>query len=148
MWVFSFGPSKRKTNLIGTLVHRALVICSESKLQQELDSIRSILRQNDYLEVIINSTISKKIARLSKKVHKNVLFISNYPGLATFRSSSKSKSNLMLKIVFQLLNPALFSKRARFCPQFTRMLCPPRNKAWSYTNTCAAVIVGTWVAHP
>ena len=33
----SFGPSKRKINLIGTLVHRAPVICSISKLQQELD---------------------------------------------------------------------------------------------------------------
>ena len=39
-----------------------MVICSKSKLQQELDSIRSILRQIGYLEVIINSTISKKIA--------------------------------------------------------------------------------------
>ena len=29
----SFGPSNRKTNLIGTLVHRALLICSKSKLQ-------------------------------------------------------------------------------------------------------------------
>ena len=28
----SFGQSKRKTNLIGTQVHRALVICSQSKL--------------------------------------------------------------------------------------------------------------------
>ena len=31
----------------------------------------------------------------------------------------------MLKIVFQPLNPALFSKRAKFFPQFIRMLCPP-----------------------
>ena len=58
----SFVPSKRKTNLIGTLVHRALVICSKSKIQQELDSIRSILRRNGLREVIISSTISKKIA--------------------------------------------------------------------------------------
>ena len=72
-----FGPSKRKTNLIGTLIHRALVICSKSKLQQELDFIRSILRQNDYSEVITISTISKNLPvfiNLSKKVHKNVLF--------------------------------------------------------------------------
>ena len=47
---------------------------------------------------------------LSKKIHKNVLFISNYSALATFRSSLKIKSNLMFKIVFQLLNPALFSQ--------------------------------------
>ena len=35
----SFGPSKCKTNLIETLVHRALLICSKSKLHQHLDSI-------------------------------------------------------------------------------------------------------------
>ena len=97
----SFGPSKRKTNLIGTPVHRALVICSESKLQ--LDSIRSILRQNDYPEVIINSTISKKIARFYQPVKENPQKCPVYlkfPGLATFRSSSKSKSNLTLKLFF------------------------------------------------
>ena len=64
----SFGPSKRKTNQIGTLVHRAQVICSKSKLQQELDFIRSILRQNCYSEVIISLTISKKIARFYQPV--------------------------------------------------------------------------------
>ena len=64
----SFGPLKRKTNLIGTLVHRALVICSKSKLQQELDSIRSILRRNSYPEVIINWIISKKIAHFYQSV--------------------------------------------------------------------------------
>ena len=32
----SFCPMKRKTNLISTLVHRALVICSKSTLQNEL----------------------------------------------------------------------------------------------------------------
>ena len=35
----SFGPSKRKKNLISTLVHRALRICSNSLLQQELENI-------------------------------------------------------------------------------------------------------------
>ena len=35
----SFGPSKRKKNLISTLVHRALCICSKSLLQQELENI-------------------------------------------------------------------------------------------------------------
>ena len=66
----TFGPSKRITNLIGTRTHRALVICSKSKLQQEVDSIRSILRRNGDSEVIINSTISKKIARFYEPVNE------------------------------------------------------------------------------
>ena len=46
-------PTKRKTNLIETLVHRALMICSKSKLQHELENISSIRRNNGYPESII-----------------------------------------------------------------------------------------------
>ena len=56
----SFEPTKRKTNLVGTLVHRALKICSKSKLQKEPNQIRPILRQNEYPEIMINSSIRKK----------------------------------------------------------------------------------------
>ena len=42
----SFSPAKRKINLISTLVHRALMICSKSKLNAELDNIFSILISN------------------------------------------------------------------------------------------------------
>ena len=52
---------KRKTNLISTLVHRALVICLKSNLQNELSNIRSILINNGYLEAVINVVITKKM---------------------------------------------------------------------------------------
>ena len=58
----SFGPSKHKKNLISTLVHRALRICSKSLLQQELKNIRVILRDNGYAESIIDRGISNKLA--------------------------------------------------------------------------------------
>ena len=61
----SFEPTKRKTNLVGTLVHRALNICSKSKLQEELNQIRSILLQNGYPEIVINSSIKNKISRFN-----------------------------------------------------------------------------------
>ena len=57
----SFCPMKRKTNLISTLVHTALVICSKSTLQNELSHIRSILINNVYPEAVINAVITKKI---------------------------------------------------------------------------------------
>ena len=57
----SFCPMKRKTNLISTLVHRALVICSESTLQNELPNIRTILINNGYPEAVINTVITKKM---------------------------------------------------------------------------------------
>ena len=52
---------KRKTNLISTLVHRALVICLKSTLQNELSNIPSILINNGYPEAVINTVITKKI---------------------------------------------------------------------------------------
>ena len=52
---------KRKTNLISTLVHRALVICSKSTLENELSNIRSILMNNGYPEAILNTVMTKKM---------------------------------------------------------------------------------------
>ena len=57
----SFCPMKQKTNLISTLVHRALVICLKSTLQNELSNICSILINNGYPEVVINTVITEKI---------------------------------------------------------------------------------------
>ena len=63
---FSFSPMKLKTNLISTLVHRALVICSKSTLQSELSNIRSIIINNGYPEAVINTVITKKINQLRR----------------------------------------------------------------------------------
>ena len=57
----SFCPMKRKTNLILTLVHRALVICLKSTFQNEHSNIRTILINNGYPEAVINTIITKKI---------------------------------------------------------------------------------------
>ena len=61
----SFRPRKRKTNLIATLVHRALMICTKNKLKQEIDFIKKILLDNGYPENIVLKHISKKIAQFS-----------------------------------------------------------------------------------
>ena len=57
---------KRKTNLISTLVHRALVIRSKSTLQNELSNTRSILINNGYCEVVINTAITRKMNRFRR----------------------------------------------------------------------------------
>ena len=56
----SFSPQKCKTNLILTLTHCVLTICSPERLQLELDKIKSILLDNGYPEYIINSYMTKK----------------------------------------------------------------------------------------
>ena len=62
----SFSPKQRKINLIKTLVHRALVIFSEPKLNFELDKIRSVLVDNGYPEHIVSAQISKKVSEFAK----------------------------------------------------------------------------------
>ena len=46
-------------------------------------------------------------------------------------------------LFFHLFLPSILL----FCLRSIRMLCPSLIKVWSYINTCAAVIAGTWDAH-
>jgi len=64
----SFSPQKRKTNLISTLSHRALSIYSQEKIQDELDTITSILLNNGSPEHVIKTSISKKIQQFNAPV--------------------------------------------------------------------------------
>ena len=57
----SYCPLQRKINLILALVHRALVICSKAKLNEELQFIKSIFEDNGYPESLVKSVINRKI---------------------------------------------------------------------------------------
>ena len=76
----SFCPKKHKLNLIKTLVHRALMTCSESKLGCEVSFITEILCNNGFPEDIVRSVIRDKIAHFHKIKVASVLFISGYLG--------------------------------------------------------------------
>ena len=57
----SFSPRKLKVSLIRTLVHRALLICSDCALDKEIAKIKSIFGSNGYPDRIVNATIANKI---------------------------------------------------------------------------------------
>ena len=57
----SFSPRKCKTNLILTLTHRALAICSPERLPSKLDKIKFILLTNGYPELVIKSFMVMKM---------------------------------------------------------------------------------------
>ena len=63
----SFSPKPRKINLIKTLVHRALMICSKTKLDSELDTIKQLLIENGYPEDVLVSCIKEKLATISSE---------------------------------------------------------------------------------
>ena len=54
-------PRKRKTNLILTLTHQALAICSAERLPSKLDKIQFILLTNGYPEHNIKSFMAMKM---------------------------------------------------------------------------------------
>ena len=57
----SFSLQKRITNLILTLTHRALDICSLERLPSELDKIKFIIQTNGYPEHVIKLLTAKKM---------------------------------------------------------------------------------------
>ena len=61
----SFSPLKRKISLISALVHRALIICTKRRLNEEIELIKKILLDNGHSENVINTQITKKIAQFS-----------------------------------------------------------------------------------
>ena len=63
----SFSPKARKINLIKTLVHRALMICSKTRLDSELGTIKQLLIDNGYPEDVLVSCIKEKLANISSE---------------------------------------------------------------------------------
>ena len=61
----SISSLKRKINLISTLMHRALMICTKRRLNGEIERIKKILLDNGYPKNVINPQIATKIAQFS-----------------------------------------------------------------------------------
>ena len=56
----SFCARKYKINLVRNLVHRAMRICSSSKLQQELDFLKSIFSRNGYPDDVLTRIMAER----------------------------------------------------------------------------------------
>ena len=61
----SFSTKTRKISLIKTLVHRALIICSKTKLGPELDKIKLMLIENGYPANVLLSCINQTLANFA-----------------------------------------------------------------------------------
>ena len=61
----SFTPIKRKARVVSTFVHRALKICSKSKLKEEINRIKEISLDNEYPE----DFVLKQYPRRSRNFH-------------------------------------------------------------------------------
>ena len=61
----SFSPKTRKISFTNTLVHKALMICSKTKLGSEPDKIKQLLIVNGYPADVLLSCINQKLANFA-----------------------------------------------------------------------------------
>ena len=64
----SYSPSSVKIRLIATLVDRAVKICSNNKLEGELDRLRGFFQENGFPRGIVQATITRKLESLTQDV--------------------------------------------------------------------------------
>ena len=53
----SFTPTQQKVALVKSLTSRAMTICSESRLPQELDKLQNVFLDNGYPSLVIEKAI-------------------------------------------------------------------------------------------
>ena len=145
----SFSPQKQKINLIGTLVHRAFMICSKSKLEPEFGKIRSTLLENGYPEHAINSAFNRKLQQLnSNPVHtvKKCPVYLHIPGIGNVSMKFEKQITSDVKRFFFSVEPrVIFNTRQLLLATKKDVLPFHHHSNVIYQFVCPA-IVGTFVA--
>ena len=144
----SFCPKKRKINLIWTLAHRALMICSKLKLDEELETITDILSKNGYPLDVIRSTIQKKLTEFSRikenKVAKCPIYL-RLPWLGRVSEKfAKQISSAVHGCYFAANVRVVFSTRT-LLPSSRKDVLPPHhnsNVIYNFECGCGANYLG------
>ena len=144
----TFGPSKRKKNLINTLVHPVLRICSKSMLQQELENIRVILRVNGYHESIIDREISHKLARfqsLPKFGPNKCPVYLKLPWIGNISLKFENKIKSSVKHCFRAVEPRVFFSNRKIFLSIYKYAVPSIQQSmvvYEYVCRCDCRYVG------
>ena len=110
-------PPQVKRGVVTSLVDRALNICSESYITDELNFIRDILFGNGYPIVFINNTISRRLARHSRKIKgllqcevpvkpSNIIYLPYIPKVTTSLKKVCTQNNFYVVFTnnFKIMN--------------------------------------------
>ena len=147
----SFCPMKRKTNLISTLVHRALVICSKPTLQNELSNIRSILINNGYFKAVINTVVTKKINQFCRPTQlgpKKCAVCLHLPWLGNVSMRYERQIKTAVKRCYFGVKPRIVYTTRQLLPATQKNVLPASFQINVVINFRANVIVGTWIVLP
>ena len=133
---------KRKTNLISTLVHRALVICSKSTLQNELSNTRSILINNGYPEAVIITVITKKMNQFCRPTQlgpKKCPVYLHLPWLGNVSMRYQMQMKTAVKRCYFAVEPAIFYIAKQLLPAAQKDVLPAshqRNIVYQFLCHC------------
>ena len=145
---FSFAPLGRKINLIRTLVHRALKICSPALLSKELDTIFNVLIENGYPRQIVSNTITKKIDNFSLPKKFGPLKCPVYIKLPWTGQIGQNFAHQVLSVVekcFYSVNTRVIFKTRSAFPSFVKDPLPifmPSNVIYLFKCRCDADYIG------
>ena len=123
---------KWKTNLISTLVHRALVIFSISSLQNELSNICTILINNGYLEAVINTVITNKINQFCRPPQsgpKKCLVYLHLPWLGNVLMRYEMQIKTEVKCCYFAIEPCIVYTTRQLLPAAKKNVLPASHQS-------------------
>ena len=142
----SFGPKTRKISLIKTLVHRALMICSKTKLGSELDKIKQLLIENGYPADVLLSCINQKVANFAAEKtfgpEKCPVYL-KLPWIGNVSSKFENQINTAITSCFYAVKPHVVYSTRVMLPSAKKYSVPTTQKVVLFMNFRADVKLGT-----
>ena len=144
----SFGPKTRKISLIKTLVHRALMICSKTKLGSELDKIKQLLIENGYPADVLLSCINQKVANFAAEKtfgpEKCPVYL-KLPWIGNVSSKFENQINKAITSCFYAVKPRVVYSTRAMLPSAKKDSVPTTQKScvvYEFSCRCEARYVG------
>ena len=133
----SFRATKHKINLVKNLVHRARRICSPQKLQQELDTLKSIFLKNGYPSGVLSKifTIREKneVVEFGPKRCPVVICL---PWKGDWCNGKARDITSMVKSAYYAVNPTVVLRKRRAFQVKKDVLPTPHRSCLVYQFEC------------
>ena len=138
----SFCDTRRKINLIKTLTHRALKICSKEMLEPEVKKIIDIFRENGYPDRLVATTIKRKVEDFQQHQvvkegpHKCPVYI-RLPYIGKVTELYKKRICNTVRNCFFAVNPRVLISSKPILPSSVKDVLPsPKRSQLVYLFTC------------
>ena len=133
----SCSPNTRKISLIKTLFHRALMICSKTKLGSELDKIKQLLIENGYPGNVLLSCINQKQANFAAEKtfgpEKCPVYL-KLPWIGNVSSKFEIQINKAITSCFYAVKPRVVYSTRVMLPSAKKIALLPLKKVVLFMN--------------